>query len=220
MYLYYHSNCIVDPAIWVAGRITEEFSREGNKTTLTFDVCMGPWGQFSWTLEGDTVPGNITEVDNTLTINYVTQEHFGEYTCTAENNILGSEYIANFNIYLAQRGPPGDPTNLTVEASTSVSVTLGWTCGHNGGDDNMWFELYISQAGVEFEVYDDNIPADCITGERNRPDYRVEGLESGTKYDFKVMVGNEYDLGASHAIPTNISHTTVCKWLHIIIYMV
>ena len=201
----------MDPAIWVTGGTTEEFSRDGNKTTLTCDVCMEPWGQFSWSLEGDTVPGSISEADNQLIINSVTQEHFGEYTCTAVNNILGSEYSAHFYIYLAQRGPPGAPTDLTVEASTSVSVTLGWTCGHNGGDDNMWFELYIRQAGGEYEVFDHNIPADCTRGERNRPDYRVDDLQRGTNYEFEVRAGNENDLGASLAIPASLSHTTVCK---------
>ena len=209
------SYCLSDPAIWLSGGITEVFSQDGNKTTLTCDVCMEPWGQFSWTLEGDTVPGNIAEVDNQLIINAVAQEHFGEYTCTTVNNILGSEYSAHFNIYVSQRGPPGDPTDLTVEASTSVSVTLGWTCGHNGGDDNMWFELYISNAGGKLEIYDDNIPADCSRGERNRPDYRVDGLESEIKYEFEVRAGNENDLQATHANPTNVLHTTVCEHLHI-----
>ena len=88
----------------VSGGITEEFSQEDKKTTLTCDVCMEPWGQFSWTLEGDSVPGNFAEMDNQLIINPVTQEHYGEYTCTAVNNILGFEYSANFKIYLAQRG--------------------------------------------------------------------------------------------------------------------
>ena len=172
---------------------------------------MEPWGQFSWTLDGDTVPGNIAEVDNQLIINSVTQEHFGEYTCTAVNNILGTEYSAHFYIYLTQRGPPGGPTDLTVMASTSVSVTLGWTCGHNGGDDNMWFELHIRKAGGDFEVYDDNIAADCTRNERNRPDYRVDDMESVTKYEFEVRAGNENDLGAALANRANISHTTLCE---------
>ena len=157
------------------------------------------------------MPGNITEADNQLIINSVTQEHFGQYKCTVVNNIIGSEYTAHFNIYLAQRGPPGDPTDLTVEASTSVSVTLGWTCGHNGGDDNMWFELHIRKAGGDFEVYDDYIPADCTRNERNRPDYKVDDLESGVKYGFEVRAGNENDLGAVLANRANISHTTLCK---------
>ena len=64
----------------------------------------------------------------------------------------------------------------------------------------------------EYEVYDDNIPADCITGERNRPDYRVEGLESGTKYEFSLRAANKYDLGAIFGTPANALHTTVCEY--------
>ena len=109
--------------------------------------------------------------------------------------------------------------DLTVEAHTSVSVTLGWTCGHNGGDDNMRFELYVSKSGGEFEVYDDSIPADCTRGERNRPDYRVDGLQSGIKYEFEVRAGNEHDLGAALSNRANISHTTICKYQYIIIYL-
>ena len=73
---------------------------------------MEPWGQFSWSLEGNSVPGNIAEVDKQLIINSVTHEHFGEYTCTAVNNILGYEYNTSFPIHLNQRGPPADPADL------------------------------------------------------------------------------------------------------------
>ena len=130
---------------------------------------------------------------------------FGNYTCTASNVLQGDIHQSSYIIELIYGGPDTDPTDLTVEASTSVSVTLGWTCGHNGGDDNMWFELYISKSGGEFELYDDNIPADCNRYERNRPDYRVEGLESETEYEIQVWSRNN---AGSAMSPATASHVT------------
>ena len=147
---------------------------------------MNPWGQFEWTFKGGDLPSNVVQCDNVLTVLSVQLTDFGSYTCTASNVLQGDIHEGSYIFELINSGPDTDPTDLTVMASTSVSVSLRWTCGHNGGDDNMWFELYLSKAGGEYEVYDNKIPAVCSTGERNRPDYRVEGLESDTEYQFQV----------------------------------
>ena len=195
---------IIDPAIWKGGEEGKiVISEVDTPATLVCDVCMTPSGTFSWVKEDGEIPQDSTQEDNQLTINSVGEDDFGVYICTATNNIQSTIYGNSFAINLIQQGPPAQPTDLKVEASTSVSVTLGWTCGHNGGDENMWFELDISKAGGNYEVYDDNIPVDCSIGERNRPDYRVEGLESETQYIFLIhsvnMFGNDI---------MSVAHTT------------
>ena len=111
--------------------------------TLVCDVCMTPSGTFSWVKEDGEIPEDNTQEDNMLTIHSVGEDDFGVYICTATNAIQSIIYRNSFAINLIQQGPPGQATDLAVEASTSVSLTIGWTCGHHGGDDNMWFELYI-----------------------------------------------------------------------------
>ena len=187
-----------------------KFTTIGSTEVLVCDVSMNPWGQFVWTFEGGELPSNVLKSDNVITILNVEAYNIGNYTCTAINEILGATYHEEFGMELKLPGVPGQVTNLIVEASTSVSVTLGWTCGHNGGDDNMWFELYISKDGGEYEVYDDNIPADCSIGDRNRPDYRVRGLDSETEYTFEVKSSNS--LGRQTAIvPTTVDVVTKGK---------
>ena len=177
---------------------------------------MNPWGQFDWEFNGGDLPPNIVKSNNTLTVLSVTSENFGSYYCIAINQLMGVNHTMSFGIDLRTPGPPGQPTNTTVEASTSVSVTLGWTCGHNGGDDNMWFELYISNTTTgEFELYDENVPADCSIGERNRPDYRVGGLGSETQYIFLINAVNIYGREIDSSHPT-VHYTTEGRPISII----
>ena len=142
-----------DKAFW-KGSVEGQniFASEGGHVTLECDLCMNPSGQIEWEFNGGELPTNITKSDNTLTLLSVESENFGRYHCLAMNELMGANHTVSFDIELRTLGPPGQPTNTTVEASTSVSVTLGWTCGHNGGDGNMWFELYISNITTgEFE---------------------------------------------------------------------
>ena len=131
---------------------------------------------------------------------------------------MGANHTVTFGIELRTPGPPAQPTNLAIEASTSVSVTLRWTCGHNGGDENMWFELYIrnTTTGV-FEANDDNIPAECSIGEIIRPDYRVEGLQSETENTYRIDAVNMYgrELVSS---PLTVQYTTGGRPIILIIH--
>ena len=181
-----------------------QFSVLGGRVVLVCDVDMNPWGQFEWTFEEGDVPSNVLLSDNVLTITTVETYNIGNYTCAAINEILGVTYHVEFGIELRLPGVPEPATNLTIKASTSVSVTLGWTCGHNGGDDNMWFELYIRNPGQEYEVYDDHIPADCATGERHVPGYRVSGLESATDYQFQIKSRNSFGWNAA-VVPATVA---------------
>ena len=171
---------------------------------------MTPSGTFSWVKEDGEIPQDSTQEDNKLTINSVGEDDFGVYICTATNdNNSQPLYRNSFSINLKQQGAPGQVTDLTVEAHTSVSVTLGWTCGHNGGDDNMWFEIHISVSGGEYELYDENIPADCSIGERNKPDYRVDGLASETQYGFNVTARNNFPGREEPEGVPSVQHMTV-----------
>ena len=75
------------------------------------------------------------------------------------------------------------------------------------GDANMWFVLYIRNHGQEYEVYDDHIPADCTTGERHKPDYRVSGLESATDYQFEIKSSNSFGRNAA-VVPATVAAFT------------
>ena len=200
---------IADKALWKGPLEGQNiFASEGSHVTLECDVSINPWGHFEWEFNGGELPTNIVKSDNTLTVLSVDSDNFGRYNCIAINQLMGANHTVSFEIDLRTPGPPGQPANTTVEASTSVSVTLGWTCGHNGGDDYMWFELYICNTTTgEFEVYDENIPADCSIGERNVPDYRVDGLESETEHIFRIDSVNRFGTDVI-ASPLNVKYTT------------
>ena len=203
---------LTDAAFWKGSNEGKNiFSSEGNHVTLLCDVSMNPWGWFEWEFNGGELPTNAAKSDNILTLLSVKNANFGRYTCIAMNELLGLNHSVPFGIELKKRGTPEEPIDITVEASTSVSVTLGWTCGHNGGDDNMWFELYISKVAGDYEVYDDHITADCSIGEKNRPDYRVNGLESETQYTFRIDSVNIFGKESQ-----SVQYTTPCKIIAII----
>ena len=209
---------LTDEPLWIGQEEDKHaYSTEGRNVVLVCDVSMNPWGQFEWTFEGGELPSNAVQCGNVLTLLSVQLTDFGNYTCTASHVLQGNIHQSSYIIELIHGGPVTDPTDLRVEASTSVSVTLGWTCEHNGGDDNIWFELYIRQAGGEYEVYDDNIPADCTIGERNRPDYRVEGLESETEYEFQVWSRSS---SGPIMLPATVTHVTSGRLCltHIVLY--
>ena len=179
-------------------------AREGDTATLVCDVCMEPWGTVTWSRPASGLPKQSSQNEKTLTINSIKQGEFGRYICEVTDTIQSVKYSSKFIINVIQQGPPAQPTDLTVEASTSVSVTLGWTCGHNGGDDNMWFVLDIMKASMHDTF---NVTANCVIGERNNPDYRVEGLDSESMYIFLVTAHNKFSNGGDLPELTNTSVT-------------
>ena len=181
----------VDPAMW-DGEVAPAFAGEGDNVTLLCDVCMNPWGQFTWTYDDGELPPNI-QYNNSITLLSLTAEHFGVYYCHAENTIESRVFRMIFALEVSRQGDPGEPTDLTVSAHTSVSVTLGWTCGHNGGDEEMVFQMEGRKESEEqFTVYDPAIPARCSIGGRIDPDYRVDDLEGEVKYIFRISAINRF----------------------------
>ena len=171
---------------------------------------MNPWGQFTWTYEGGDLPPNVQE-NNSITLLSLKSKDFGSYVCEAENTIGFTNFRLAFTLEVNLLGPPGKPSNLTVEAITSVSVTLGWTCGHNGGDDNIWFQVEIKMAGGKFELYNSAIEATCDERSRIDPDFRVDGLESSTNYAFRVSALNRF-INIEQAPYTTIQQATASKF--------
>ena len=192
--------------MWAGGGdATVVIAMEGDTATLVCDVCMEPWCTVTWSRPMTGLPKQSSQSDTTLTINTIKQDEFGQYICEVANTIQSVKYSSMFSISVIQQGVPAQPTDLTVEASTSVSVTLGWTCGHNGGDENMWFVLFVVKEGVVVRI--DNITANCAIGGRNRPDYMVTGLESATKYTFLVRGMNKFLHDPDSVEPAEIATT-------------
>ena len=65
------------------------------------------------------------------------EDDFGVYICTASNVIQSTLYSSWFAITLTVQQLPAQSTDVSVEGNTSLSVTLGWTCGENG-----WYDRY------------------------------------------------------------------------------
>ena len=97
--------------------------------TLHCDVCANP--------NPDSIKWSFHQVEigtgSSLSLSGLREADFGEYRCDVQNTILGKPYTTTFHIELKQRGPPDPPHNVTVLSRTSVSVTLSWIPGYNGG---------------------------------------------------------------------------------------
>ena len=204
--LLYIDACVCR-SIWTGGE-TFEFTGEGDNVTLVCDVCMNPIGAYSWTFANGSLPPS-TQNGNQLIIHSAELQHFGFYICQVENSVeeLGVNFVETFPIELRLQGRPGKPENLTVEARTSVSMTLTWKCGHNGGDDNMWFEVTIYQE--EAEIRKDTVRDTCEMAEIIDPPYRIHDLQDETAYKFEVIATNRFvDMDQTLEIATTQSSTS------------
>ena len=205
MYINKH-NFTADPAIW-AGSENVKFAGEGDTVTLVCDVCMNPIGTYSWIFTAGSLPPS-TQNGNQLIIHGIQLEHFGVYICKVESRVesLSVNFVETFPIELRLQGVPGQPTNLTVEASTSVSVTLTWKCGHNGGDDNMWFEVTVYQEGAE--IRKDVVRDTCAIENVIDPPHRIGGLDSDTQYSFHVLATNKFVDLSNKPAPRTLDSST------------
>ena len=198
--------------MWLTEQDTIWFAPVGGNVTLVCDVCMNPWGQFVWEFEGGDLPNNAQE-DNKLIITYLDEDDFGFYTCSARNTFLTTEVFGSFELELQLRGPPAQPKDLTVLTSTSVSASLGWTCGHNGGDDHMWFELHVYETGEQNAISNENVTTTCLRGQQLDPPHRVGGLEADTDYTFTVSARNNIDTTQEAESPADTGHRTIGQFI-------
>ncbi|KAM4652260.1 nephrin [Discoglossus pictus] len=116
---------------------------------------------------------------STLVIANVSAVHdYALFTCTA-TNALG---VDSFDIQLVSTSRPDPPSALKLLSFTHNSVTLGWTAGFNGGEEQKFRVRYRWKDSGSF-MYVDVFPPEATV-------FTITGLKSSTTYNFSVNAIN------------------------------
>lgn len=158
-----------------------------------------PRPNFTWSRGGQPIAvnqsskyaGEMKMVDSltyesSLLINKVEPRDYGEYECTATNE-LGT---TNETINLKVTSQPDPPLELNIVNVTHDSVIVSWTPGFDGGMKATYRVRY-RDANTEHYKYEDSLP--------NSNKLTINGLRMNTLYLFSVQARNA--LGSSPFLP-------------------
>ena len=106
--------------------------------------------------------------------------------------------------YILSIGRPDSPFGVRSSEKTSDSITVSWTAGYDGGEDQWFFVSYLKTNSEDSEVF-----SDPITGGENM--YTVTGLEGYTEYEVRVYAENEIGRNPKHGTATV---TTLRKYMY------
>ena len=87
-------------------------------------------------------------------------------------------------------GPPSPPTALQVDSATSVSVTLSWLPGLDGGHPQT-FRVLLHTAGTTLFTSSPQENSINDPGYGQLVKHTVTGLTPETHYQFKVLTTND-----------------------------
>lgn len=162
--------------------------KHGTAFTLNVPFKGNPLPSVTWAKEGVDlkVRGTIesTESSTSLTIEKSTRNDSGEYTVTIESP-LGK---ATLPVVVKVLDSPGPPVNVKVTSVTRDSATLTWDPPENdGGDAVKAYHVEKREASKKAWV--------SVTGNCHTLTYKVEDLQEGAIYYFRVIGENEYGVG-------------------------
>ena len=81
-------------------------------------------------------------------------------------------------------GRPDSPTDVRTTEKTSDSITVSWTAGYDGGEDQWFIVSHLKTNSDDTEEFSDR-----ITGGENM--YTVTGLEGHTEYEIRIYAENK-----------------------------
>uniref|UniRef100_A0A3Q1F7H9 Titin n=1 Tax=Acanthochromis polyacanthus TaxID=80966 RepID=A0A3Q1F7H9_9TELE len=162
--------------------------KHGTAFTLNVPFKGKPVPSVAWGKEGVDlkVRGTIeaTESSTSLTIEKSNRNDSGEYHVTIES-LLGK---ATLPIVVKVLDSPGPPVSVKVSAVTRDSATLTWEPPENdGGDAVKAYHVEKREASKKAWV--------SVTSNCHDLTYKVEDLQEGAIYYFRVIGENEYGVG-------------------------
>lgn len=162
--------------------------KHGMAFTLSVPFKGKPVPSVAWAKEGIDlqVRGTIesTECSTSLTIEKSSRSDSGEYCVTIESS-LGK---ATLPVVVKVLDSPGPPVNVKVSTVTRDSATLTWEAPENdGGDAVKAYHVEKREASKKAWV--------SVTSNCHAMTYRVEDLQEGATYYFRVIGENEYGVG-------------------------
>lgn len=162
--------------------------KHGTSFTLKVPFKGNPVPSAEWTKEGVDlkVRGTIesTESSTSLTIENSTRNDSGEYSVTIESP-LGK---ATLPMVVKVLDSPGPPTNVKVSSVTRDSATLMWEAPENdGGDAVKAYHVEKREASKKAWI--------SVTSNCHALTYKLEELQEGAVYYFRVLAENEQGVG-------------------------
>lgn len=162
--------------------------KHGTAFTLNVPFKGKPVPSVTWCKEGTDlkIRGTIDSSDSStsLTVEKSTRNDSGEYNVTIESP-LGQAILP---MVVKVLDSPGPPVNVKVSAVTRDSATLIWEAPENdGGDAVKAYHVEKREASKKAWV---SVTSNCHT-----LTYKVEDLQEGAIYYFRVIGENEYGVG-------------------------
>lgn len=145
-------------------------------------------GELAFVLAGNAPAGRETFVDT------VTPEAAYTYRVFAQNGAGRSPASEMVFLRLPEDRRPRPPSNLWTAAISRASVRLTW---QDRSDDETGFEIEFREAG-DWTTIPDPVPPDVTTVE-------LEGLRTGTRYDFRVRSTNDFGDSATSNVSSSMT---------------
>uniref|UniRef100_A0A3Q3B7W7 Titin n=1 Tax=Kryptolebias marmoratus TaxID=37003 RepID=A0A3Q3B7W7_KRYMA len=189
--------------------------KHGTSFTLKVPFKGNPVPSAEWTKEGVDlkVRGTIefTENSTSLTIEKSTRNDSGEYSVTIESP-LGK---ATLPMVVKVLDSPGPPANVKVSSVTRDSATLTWEAPENdGGAAVKAYHVEKREASKKAWI--------SVTSNCHALTYKVEDLQEGAVYYFRVIAENEQGVGVPQEAKagTKITGNKLTERLRIVVKLI
>lgn len=171
--------------------------KHGNSFTLMASFKGKPVPSVTWNKEEVDLKARAsietTETCTSVTIEKATRNDSGQYIVTLENGVG----TASLPMMVKVLDTPGPPTSVKITEVTNDSATVTWEPPENdGGDAVKAYHVEKREASKKAWV--------CVTSNCHSLIYRVEDLQEGAIYYFRVTGENEFGTG----VPTETKDGT------------
>ncbi|CAI6356936.1 unnamed protein product [Macrosiphum euphorbiae] len=192
------------PEILTTENESKTASNAGMSAKLHCRAVGAPMIRFSWERDGSNITSvsekyiveqkrlNETFYESTLTILQVDQFNYGDYVCTASNNLGRTTSVNRLTVF----SHPDPPSNFRLANATHNRVMLTWSPGFDGGDP-VTYRIRYRASDSKMYLYEDL---------GNETHHTVSGLEPLKSYLFSIMARNLY--GDSSYVSQSIKVTT------------
>ncbi len=162
--------------------------KHGNSFTLMASFKGKPVPSVTWNKEEVDLKASAsietTETCTSVTIEKATRNDSGQYIVTLDNGVG----TASLPMMVKVLDTPGPPTNVKITEVTNDSATVTWEPPENdGGDAVKAYHVEKREASKKAWV--------CVTSNCHSLTYRVEDLQEGAIYYFRVTGENEFGTG-------------------------